>query len=400
MVKEEVMSCPISIDDIKAIEQDIIHYRRSIHMHPETGFEEFKTSEMVADLLEEFGLEIIKGVGKTGVIGILKGQSQIKTIALRADMDALNIHEEVRTEYKSRVDGKMHACGHDAHTAMLLGAAKVLSTKRENIKGTVKFVFQPAEEGPAPGGGSLIMESGHLDDVDAVFAIHANPIFETGQIGICKKEAMAATDFFEIELIGKGGHAAEPQTGIDPIIMAGQMLCAFQNIISREINPVEPAVLSVCTINGGHQFNAIPEKVTMTGTVRTLSEDTRERIFKRMEEIIMHISAMHNGRYAFDRKKGYPALVNHENMVEFVMDVCKGFLGDENVILLDKPTMGGEDFAYFLQKIPGAIFWLGCGNKEKGITEMLHNSNFMMDEDALILGTAIHVNLVYHYLNA
>ena len=188
------MSCPISIDDIKTIEQDIIHYRRSIHLRPETGFEEFKTSEMVAGLLEEFGLEVIKGIGKTGVIGILKGQPQRKTIALRADMDALNIQEEIETEYKSRVDGKMHACGHDAHTAMLLGAAKILSTKRDHVKGTVKFVFQPAEEGPAPGGGSLIMGSGHLDDVDAVFAIHVNPIFETGRIGICKKEAMASTE--------------------------------------------------------------------------------------------------------------------------------------------------------------------------------------------------------------
>ena len=393
------MSCSISIDDIKTIEQDIIHYRRTIHLHPETGFAEFKTSEMVAGLLEEFGLEVIKGIAKTGVIGILKGQEQGKTIALRADMDALNIQEEVQTEYKSRVDGKMHACGHDAHTAMLLGAAKVLSTKREEIKGTVKFVFQPAEEGPAPGGGSLIMASGHLDDVDAVFAIHVNPIFETGQIGICKKEAMASTDFFEIELIGKGGHAAEPHTTIDPIIMAGQMLCAFQNIVSREINPVEPAVLSVCTINGGNQFNAIPEKVTMTGTVRTLSEEARERIFRRMGEIITHISGMHNGRYAFDRKRGYPALANHENMVEFVRGVGNGLLGEENVILLDKPTMGGEDFAYFLQKIPGAIFWLGCGNEAKGITEMLHNPNFLMDEDALILGTAIHANLAYHYLH-
>ena len=394
------MCCPISIDDIKTIEQDIIHYRRTIHLHPETGFAEFKTSEMVAGLLEEFGLEVIKGIAKTGVIGILKGQEQGKTIALRADMDALNIQEEVQTEYTSRVDGKMHACGHDAHTAMLLGAAKVLSTKREKIKGTVKFVFQPAEEGPAPGGGSLMMASGHLDDVDAVFAIHVNPIFETGQIGICKKEAMASTDFFEIELIGKGGHAAEPQTTIDPIIMAGQMLCAFQNIVSREINPVEPAVLSVCTINGGNQFNAIPEKVTMTGTVRTLCEDTRERIFRRMEEIITHIAGMHNGRYVFDRKRGYPALVNHENMVEFVRGVGNDLLGEEKVILLDKPTMGGEDFAYFLQKIPGALFWLGCGNEAKGITEMLHNPNFLMDEDALVLGTAIHAYLAYHYLNA
>jgi amidohydrolase len=393
------MSCPISIDDIKAIEQDIIHYRRSIHMHPETGFEEFKTSEMVADLLEEFGLEIIKGIGKTGVIGVLNGRENGKTIALRADMDALNIQEEVETEYKSKVDGKMHACGHDAHTAMLLGAAKVLSTKREHIKGTVKFVFQPAEEGPAPGGGSLIMESGHLDDIDAVFAIHVHPLYETGQIGINKKEAMASTDFFEIDLIGKGSHAAAPHTSIDPIMMAAQTLYAFQNIISRETDPVEPAVLSVCTIHGGNQPNAIPEKVTMTGTIRTLSEETRERIFKRMEEIVKHVSGMNNGSYEIERGRGYPALANHEKMVNFVVGVSQKILGEENVILLDKPTMGGEDFAYYLEKIPGAIFWLGCGNKEKGLTEMLHNSHFVVDEDALILGTAIHVNLALCFLN-
>ena len=394
------MSSPISIDDIKAFEPDIIHYRRSLHMYPETGFEEFKTSGMVADLLEEFGLKTIKGVGKTGVIGILKGRANGKTIALRADMDALNIREEVETEYKSKVDGKMHACGHDAHTAMLLGAAKILSAKREHIKGTVKFVFQPAEEGPAPGGGSLMMDSGHLDDVDAVFAIHVNPLYETGQIAINRNEAMASTDFFKLDLIGKGGHAAAPHTVIDPIMMAGQTLGAFQNLISRETDPVEPAVLSVCTINGGTTFNAIPEKVTMTGTVRTLSEETRKRIFNRMAEIVKGVTDMHNGRHEFDRKRGYPALVNHEEMVEFVMDVAGGLLGEKNVLLLDKPTMGGEDFAYYLQKIPGAIFWLGCGSEQKGLTELLHNSKFVMDEEALILGTAIHVNLVYHYLNA
>ncbi len=394
------MSCPISIDDIKAFEQDIIHYRRSIHRYPETGFEEVKTSAMVAGLLEEFGLRIIKDIGKTGVIGVLNGRENGKTIALRADMDALNIREKVETEYKSKVDGKMHACGHDAHTAMLLGAAKILSKKREHIKGTVKFVFQPAEEGPAPGGGSLIMESGHLDDVNAVFAIHVNPRYGTGRIAINRNEAMASTDFFRVDLIGKGGHAAAPHTSIDPIMMAAQTLGAFQNIISRDINPVDPAVLSVCTINGGNQFNAIPEKVTMTGTVRTLSEKTRERVFKRMEEIVKHVSGMHNGRYVFDRKGAYPALVNHEDMVDFIMDVGSGLLGEKNVLLLDKPTMGGEDFAYYLQNIPGALFWLGCGNEEKGFTEMLHNANFVLDEEALILGTAMHVNLVYHYLNA
>jgi amidohydrolase len=393
------MRFPISFDDIKEVEPDIIQYRRSIHMHPETGFEEFKTSAMVADLLQEFGVETIKGIGKTGVIGVLKGPASNKIIALRADMDALNIQEQAATPYKSKISGKMHACGHDAHTAMLLGAAKVLSKHRKRLKGTVKFIFQPAEEGPVPSGGNLMMASGQLDDADAVFGIHVNPMFETGQIAIARREAMASTDFFKVDLIGKGGHAAMPHKNIDPIMMAGQTLCALQNIISAETDPVDPAVLSVCTINGGSQFNAIPEKVTMTGTVRTLCEETREKVFRRMEAIAKHVSGMHHGTYEIERVKGYPVLVNDDQMVQFVMSVSKTILGDDNVLLLDKPALGGEDFAYYLKKIPGAFFWLGCGNKQKGLTAMLHNARFEPDEDALVLGTAMHVNLACHFLN-
>ncbi len=393
------MSCPIVFDDIKEVEPDIIQYRRSIHEQPETGFEEFNTSAMVADLLEEFGLETIKGIGTTGVIGIVRGPAGSKTIALRADMDALNIQEQIEMPYKSKISGKMHACGHDAHTAMLLGAAKVLSKHRTKLKGTVKFIFQPAEEGPPPGGGFLIMESGHLDDADAVFALHVNPMFETGRIAICKREAMASTDFFKIDLIGKGGHAAAPHENIDPIRMAGQTLCVLQNLISGETDPVDPAVLSVCTINGGSQFNAIPDRVTLTGTVRTLSGQTREKIFSRMEEIVKHVSGMNKGGYELERIRGWPPLINHEQMVEFVTEVSRNTLGENNVVLLDKPMMGGEDFAFYLEKIPGAFFWLGCGNQQRGLTAMLHNARFEPDEDALILGTAIHVNLACHFLN-
>ncbi|WP_346939926.1 amidohydrolase [uncultured Clostridium sp.] len=390
----------ISINEIKKYEQDIIDFRRDIHMYPETGFEEVRTSEKVAKLLEEYGIEVVRNIAKTGVIGILKGISEGKTIALRADMDALNMPEECELEYKSKIDGKMHGCGHDTHTAMLLGAAKVLSENRDKINGTVKFVFQPAEEGPKPGGGTLVMESGILDDVDAIYAIHVNPLFETGMIEINQNEAMASTDFFRIVLKGKGTHASAPHTGIDPIMMSSQVLAAFQNIISRELDPVDPAVLSVCTINGGSTFNVIPENVTLTGTVRTLNEEVREKVFDRMENIVKSITDMYNGSYEFQREKAYPPTINHENMVEFAVDVCKEIVGNERVIKLKKPNMGGEDFAYYLKKIPGALMWLGCGNKEKGSTAMLHNSKFVMDEDALIIGTAVHVNLVLGYLNS
>ncbi len=393
------MNHTIAFDEIKEVERDVVQYRRSIHMHPETGFEEFKTSEMVAKNLEEFGLETTKGIGKTGVMGILKGQASSNTIALRADMDALNIEEEVEGPYKSQVSGKMHACGHDAHTAMLLGAAKVLSKHRSNLKGTVKFIFQPAEEGPPPGGGFLIMESGHLEDVDAVFALHVNPMFETGRIAISKREAMASSDFFKIDLIGKGGHSATPHENIDPIRMAGETLCILQNLVSGETDPLDPAVLSVCTINGGTQFNAIPDRVTMTGTVRTFCEKTREKIFTRMKEILDHISRMHNGNYELQRVRGWPPLINHGQMVDVVTEVCERTLGPNSVILLDKPMMGSEDFAYYVKKIPGAFFWLGCGNRQKGLTAGLHSGLFELDENALILGTAIHVNLACHFLN-
>ena len=394
------MQCPIAFSDIQEVEPDIIQYRRSIHMHPETGFEEFSTSKMVAGLLQEFGLETVTGIGTTGVIGILRGPAGSKTIALRADMDALNIQEEVETEYKSKIAGKMHACGHDTHTAMLLGAARVLSKHRTKLKGTVKFVFQPAEEGPLPGGGFLMMDSGHLKDVDAIFAMHVNPMFETGQIAICKKEAMASTDFFQIDLTGKGGHAATPHKSIDPIRMAGEALCALQNIISGETDPVDPAILSICTINGGSQFNAIPDRVTMTGTVRALCGETREKIFTRMEEIVKHICGMHNGAYELERVRGWPPLINDDQMVTFAAQVGRGIVGEKNVVLLDKPMMGGEDFAYYLEKIPGAFFWLGCGNRKKGLTAMLHNCRFAPDEEALIQGTAMHVNLACHFLNS
>lgn len=390
----------ISIEEIKKYEQEIVDCRRDIHMHPETGFEEVRTSEKVVKLLEQYGIEVVRNVGKTGVIGILKGNGQGRTIALRADMDALDMSEECELEYKSKVDGKMHGCGHDAHTAMLLGAAKVLSENRDKINGTVKFVFQPAEEGPKPGGGTLVMESGMLDDVDAIYAMHVTTLLETGTVAMHQNEALASTDFFRIVLKGRGTHASAPHTGIDPIMMSSQVLAAFQNIRSRELDPVDPAVLSVCTINGGSTFNVIPDDVTLTGTVRTLSEEVREKVFARMEKVVASITDMNGGSYEFQREKAYPPLINHENMVEFACETCKEIVGRENVIKLKKPAMGGEDFAYYLKRIPGAMMMLGCANRKKGIVAMAHNPSFAIDEDALIIGTAVHVNLALNYLSS
>ncbi|MCP4753214.1 MAG: amidohydrolase [Proteobacteria bacterium] len=389
----------ITLDDVKKYEQEIIDYRRSFHMYPETGFEEVRTSNEIARVLEGEGMEVVRGIATTGVVGTLEGSQKGRTVVLRADIDALNIPEQTELEFKSKNEGKMHACGHDGHTAMLLGAARILAQNRDRIKGTIKFVFQPAEEGPDPGGGILIMQSGVLTGADAAFALHLTPMSDTGRIAIHNRESMAATDIFKITLIGKGSHGAAPHMGIDPIVAAAQVINSFQSIVSRNTDPLDSEVVSIGTINGGSQFNAIPERVTLTGTVRSLVEKTRERVFEKMEAIVKGTMEMHKGSYKFERTRGYPALVNHTEMVDFAAEVCHEVLGPESVLRLDKPLMGGEDFAYYLNEIPGAMLWVGCKSQLKGQANLLHNAHFTIDEEALAIGTLIHVNLALRYLD-
>lgn len=387
------------VEEIRRFEQEIIDFRRDFHMHPELGFEEVRTSEIVANALQGWGLEVTRGIGKTGVIGILKGKEGGRTVALRADMDALPMQEENQNiPYKSKIDGKMHACGHDAHTAMLLGAAKVLSENREKVNGTIKFIFQPAEEGPAPGGGSYIVGSGALDDVDAAFAIHVGPS-PCGELGIHAREASAATDFFEIKVIGTGGHGSAPHMSVDPIVIAAQIVGNLQNIITRETDATESAVLSICSINGGEAFNVIPEVVTMTGTVRTLNEEVREKVFDRMASYVKGITMTYNADYEFNRGKGYPSLTNNEDIVQLVHEVGSEMLGKDKVTIFKKALMGGEDFAYYTQKVPGVIAWLGNMNSDKDIVGIPHNPKFDIDEDCLALGTCLHANFALKVLN-
>jgi len=388
----------IKLSDIKEYEKYIIEKRRDFHMNPEPGFKEFRTSAIVKEELLKFGYSIEEGIGVTGLVGTLVGNNTGKTVGLRADMDALVMQEENDVPYKSKIDGMMHSCGHDTHTAMLLGAAKFFGENKDKLNGTLKVVFQSAEEGPMPGGGIFVVEGGYIDDCDAVFGAHITTKFDAGIIGIKSGPAMAAPDEFKIKILGVGTHASAPQTGQDPVLTASQIVVAFQNIISRNLNPNEPAVISVCTMNAGTAFNIIPESVEMGGTVRTLNPLVREMIFKRMEETIKHITEMNNSKYEFEVIKAYPPLINDEKMSDFVSDIAVNLIGEDNVLKLSEPSMGGEDFSYYLQKKPGCYLWLG--GKDKLTKEFYnnHNPKFDVDESSLLIGTAMHINIVIDFL--
>lgn len=385
----------ITLDQIKEYENYIIEKRRQFHMYPETGFKEFKTTEYIKNELESFGIEIIDHGLQTGVVGVLKG-SPGKTVLLRADIDALNMQEELEVPYKSKHDGIMHSCGHDTHAAMLLGAAKYLSNHKELIKGTIKFVFQPAEEGPMPGGGKLLVENGMLNDVDAVFGLHITTKFKNKTISVKKGPAMAAPDEFKIIVNGVGTHASAPHTGVDPIYVASEIITNLQSITSRNVNPVDSAVISVCTINGGTAFNIIPETVEMSGTIRTLTPQVREYTFKRLNEIVNGISTLHGANCEVEIIPAYPPLINHKKESNFVLDIAKKTIPVNDVFELDVPSMGGEDFSYFLQEKPGCYFWLGAGHTDTDPYN--HNPYFNPDEDSFIVGTLMHINTAIEYL--
>jgi len=388
----------IKVNDIKQYEQYIIEKRRDIHMHPEPGFKEFRTSALIEKELLEFGYSVETGIGVTGIVATLVGNKKGKTILLRADIDALYMQEENDVPYKSQNDGLMHSCGHDTHTSMLLGTAKYFGENKGKINGTLKLVFQSAEEGPQPGGGSFVVEGGYLDDCDAVFGLHITTSYERGKIYIKKGPAMAAPDEFTIDIIGTGTHASAPQTGHDPVVTASQIIIALQNIISRNINPTSPAVISVCTINGGSAFNILPEKVTLGGTIRTLDKKVRAHIFKRMEETVKHISEMNECNSELKIIEAYPPLINDHKMSDFVVGVGEKLLGKENVIELFEPSMGGEDFAYYLEKKPGSFFWLGGRDPKIDTVYFNHNPKFDIDESSLLIGTAMHINIVTEFL--
>jgi amidohydrolase len=381
------------LKEVEKVEEEIIGIRRKIHMHPELGFEEVKTSELVYEYLKSLGFEV-KRLAKTGVVGLLKGEGE-RTIAIRADMDALPIQEENEVEYASKIPGKMHACGHDVHTAILLGTAKVLS-RIKNVKGNVKFIFQPAEE--TTGGALPMIEEGVLEGprVDAIIGLHVDPDLEVGQIGITYGKAYASSDMFDVIIKGRSSHGAEPHKGIDALVIAANVISALQTFASRKTSPFTPIVVTIGTIKGGYARNIIADRVEMSGIIRMMEEERREEIVESVEKMCKDIAEAYGGDAEFRRVKGYPLLINDKVFTNLVKKSASMILGEENVLEVS-PSMGVEDFAYFLQRVPGTFYKLGCGNKEKGIDKPLHSSRFDVDERCIKVGIAVHVMTVLNY---
>ena len=375
---------------IAPLKDTIINTRRDFHKHPELSFKEFRTSKIVAEKLNNFGIETKKNIGKTGVVGILKGEKNGPTIALRADMDALPIQETNEFSYKSVNKGVMHACGHDAHTAMLLGAAEALSKMRHEIKGEIRFIFQPAEEGF--GGAKYMIRDGAIDNVDEIYGMHVWNYQKSGTVGIQSGPVMAAADIFTIEINGIGGHGAAPQGTVDSIVVASHLIQSLQTIVSRNTNPLESTVVTVGQINGGYNFNIIADKVTLNGTARSYTNNNKTIIKKRMKEIINGIEKMYNAKIKLNYKDGYPPLINNDTATENVRNAAKKIVGG-NVI---KPylSMGGEDFSYYTNKVPGCFFFLGTSPKDRPpMSTPQHCSHFDIDEEAMLIGSSIFVEL-------
>ena len=362
--------------------EKIVALRRDIHREPELGFETEKTAEKVLAAIDGLPLEIETGIAQNGIVATLRGHDG-PTVALRADMDALPIEEDTGLPFASEIEGRMHACGHDAHTSMLVGAVHALSGMRDRLNGTVRFVFQPAEEGG--GGGKVMVEEGVADDVSSIFALHLWPGLPFGKVATKAGPIMAAADAFEMEIKGSGGHGAMPHLAADAVVIAAHVVTALQTVVSREVDPVEPAVLTVGEIGAGTAFNIIPEKARIGGTVRTLNAALRERMPGRIEEIARGVAKGMRGDADLDYHFSYPVTVNDEGAAGRALGVAERLFGGESVLELPNPSMGAEDFAYFLQKVTGAFIWLGVGEDVSG----LHTPQFAFDEEVLPRGSAL-----------
>lgn len=377
--------------------QKLVAIRRDLHMHPELAFQEHRTAAMIAERLNALNLKVQTGVAKTGVVAVLEGASPGPTVALRADMDALPLPDLKDVPYRSKVDGVCHACGHDAHVTMLLGAAELLAAQRSALPGTVKFIFQPAEEGP--GGALPMIEEGVLEGVDGIFGIHVFPAFQSGTVHVAPGSMWAAADTFTITIKGAKGHAARPHQSRDAMVAAGAAILNLQMIASREVDPLASVVLGIGTIRGGWKENVVCDEVTMTGTVRTLDPTIREDIPSRMDRILAGVAHAHRVDIELDYRNGYPVLVNTEREAALVREAATTVVGPERVKTL-KPTLGGEDFAYYLERIPGCFYRLGSWDHQQGTPPDLHMSTFDIDERILPIGARLHAEVAKRFLTA
>ena len=386
------------IKEIKRFHDEMTEWRRDIHQRPELKFEENCTADLVAAKLKEFGIEIHRGLAKTGVVGTINNGDG-PSIGLRADMDALPLEENNTFKHASRNPGKMHACGHDGHTAMLLGAAKHLASSK-NFKGTVNFIFQPAEEGG--GGGELMIKEGLFEmfPIDSVYGLHNWPGMPAGIFGVGSGPIMASVDTFDLTINGRGGHAAMPDQCIDPIIIASQVVSALQTIPSRNTHPVDSLVISVTKIHAGDAYNVIPDSVQMHGTVRTFQPETRKEIPSSMLRVTEGVCAAYGGTCELNYMSGYPATINSVAETEISAKAVVDLFGEENIIRNPTPSMGGEDFSYMLEARPGCYVWLGIGPGKGEGGCMLHSSRYDFNDDVLPIGASYWVKLVENELPA
>ncbi len=383
--------------DVLAIQDEIISLRRDFHMYPELGMNEIRTAVKINEYLNNMALETTTGIAETGIACTIKGKGRGKTLLLRADMDALPIMEKTDIPFRSKNEGVMHACAHDGHMAILLGAAKILNARRSEFFGNIKLVFQPGEEGLA--GAFFMINAGVLEDpkVDAALGLHLFSTFPTGQIRVRDGDMMASADQFTITIKGKSGHGAQPEAGIDAIFIAGHVITALQDIVSRELSAQSPAVIHIGKIQGGSAANIIADQVLLTGSVRTLNEEIRKFVEQRMNSILNGIVSAFRGTYTFDYIRGYPVLKNETSMTRLIEKTARTVVGTGNVFTAD-PIMASEDMAFFLEKVPGCFFFVGAANVEKGCHHPHHSELFNFDEDAMVIGVETLVRAALSYL--
>lgn len=373
----------------------MVQTRRYLHKNPEISFREFDTTDYIVHELKKLGITAERPL-ETGCVGIIEGKKSDRVIALRADIDALAMKEEGehKKEFISERPGAAHCCGHDAHTANLLGTARILSEMQDEIEGKIILIFQPGEE-TLPGGGRLLSETGFLQEqgVQAIYGLHTNPNYKPGEIAVKPGPLMARPDEFEITLKGTGGHAATPHLTVDPIVMLGQVISQFQTIVSRSIDPTEQAVVTIGKVNAGTTFNVIPAQADMIGTVRTFSQENAYKIRDRMEAIVKGVTEAAGGSYEYKFKEGYPAVINDDSLTEKVLRTSKSLLGESSTIELKKPIMAGEDFAFYQQHFPGTFFFLGSGSEEAESEWSWHHPMYNVDETCFLTGAALMASL-------
>lgn len=373
--------------------------RRDFHQHPELGMQEIRTSRIVADYLEKLGLEVQRGVGGTGVVATLHRQKGSKTVALRADLDALPMADKKTVAYASVAKETAHCCGHDGHTAMLLGAATLLCNSSDSLAGSVKFIFQPSED-KVPGGALPMIKAGALKNpqVDAIYSLHLNPEFPEGTVAVKAGYSTISSAGFVLKMIGKGGHVARPHEVVDPVGMAAMVIIAGQAIVPRKVNPLDPAIVAFASVHGGTADNIVPEEVVLSGTIRTLKPEMRQKLAEHLEETARGVAAISGGKYHLTVEMGYPSVFNHPQVVEEFIASASRIIPPERLITLPAASMTGEDVSYFHQKIPGVHWQLGIANPKKGFVHPLHSPFFDFNEEVMPLGAAIHAQCAVDFL--